>query len=92
MRRLSFLKIRRAPEPPVLGCRVTPKIGGGGRWAGRGWGYGSADPGVLGHAQGYLQFDFGALAPVGGPRWAGEAVSGVGGTHLDEKIGVTENR
>ena len=29
----------------------------------------------------------GALAPVGGPRWACEAVSGVGGTHFDEKSG-----
>ena len=29
----------------------------------------------------------GALAPVGGARWACEAVSGVGGTHFDEKSG-----
>ena len=29
----------------------------------------------------------GALAPVGGARWAGKVVWGVGGTHLDEKSG-----
>ena len=29
----------------------------------------------------------GALAPVGGARWAGKVVWGVGGTHLDEKWG-----
>ena len=29
----------------------------------------------------------GALTPVGGARWACEAVSGVGRTHFDEKSG-----
>ena len=33
----------------------------------------------------------GALVPVGGPRWACEAISGVDGTHLDEISGLPKN-